>query len=183
MSAVDRRGLVEGSRVRVGGHFGGLVKSGVVAATWDGVSRYVDVLLDGKVKPKPYPVGRVRLEERPPPAVGELVARPEVTGAAARPVPRAKPPVRSRQYLAWLRSLPCSYCRSTKQVEAHHWAPTKAMARKPSDLDALPLCEDCHRRFHDTGALAPMDPRTTREAFLRAQVRCLQAWILRGRAS
>ena len=53
-------------------------------------------------------------------------------------------PVRSRAYLAWIRSLPCLACQTIRNVEAAHVGP-HAMAQKASDLSTVPLCAAHHR--------------------------------------
>tara|TARA_R110002167_G_scaffold42512_4_gene129111 strand:- start:1657 stop:2061 length:405 start_codon:yes stop_codon:yes gene_type:complete len=63
-------------------------------------------------------------------------------------------PVKSKTYLAWLRSLPCIV--SGTQAEAAHvsfpapeWgAPGRGKGRKVSDRFALPLSPDEHRKQH-----------------------------------
>ena len=56
-------------------------------------------------------------------------------------------PVRNPRYLQWIRTLPCSVCRTTRAVEAAHTGP-HGLSQKSSDLSAIPLCA----RHHRTGA-------------------------------
>ena len=58
---------------------------------------------------------------------------------------------RSRRYLAWVRSLPCSvpHCENPK-VEAAHFGP-RAFGTKVHDCLAIPLCERHHRESHQSG--------------------------------
>lgn len=55
-------------------------------------------------------------------------------------------PVRNPGYLRWIRTLPCSVCRTTRAVEAAHTGP-HGLGQKSSDLSAIPLCA----RHHPTG--------------------------------
>jgi hypothetical protein len=55
-------------------------------------------------------------------------------------------PVRNPGYLRWIRTLPCSVCHTTRQIEAAHTGP-HGISQKSSDLSAIPLC----RRHHRTG--------------------------------
>ena len=56
-------------------------------------------------------------------------------------------PARNPGYLQWIRTLPCSVCRTTRGVEAAHTGP-HGISQKSSDLSAIPLCA----RHHRTGA-------------------------------
>jgi hypothetical protein len=58
-------------------------------------------------------------------------------------------PVRHPGYLRWIRSLPCSVCRSTRSVEAAHTGP-HGLSQKSSDLSAIPLCVRHHRTGDDS---------------------------------
>lgn len=64
-------------------------------------------------------------------------------------------PVRNPAYLRWIRSLPCSVCRTTRAVEAAHTGP-HGLGQKSSDLSAIPLCGRHHRTgdhsYHRLGA-------------------------------
>lgn len=62
-------------------------------------------------------------------------------------------------YLARVRGLPCCAC-GARPVEAHHcrdlpdfedrglYERLPGAAQKSGDHDAIPLCGDCHRKFH-----------------------------------
>lgn len=76
-----------------------------------------------------------------------------------RPKPlisRPKTP-RAPEYLQWLREQPCHICGTRYVVEAAHTG-SGGMGLKPSDWDAIPLCEECHRTrpnsYHTLGARA-----------------------------
>jgi len=58
-------------------------------------------------------------------------------------------PVRNPAYLRWIRSLPCSVCRTRWQVEAAHTGP-HGIGQKSSDLSAIPLCARHHRTGNDS---------------------------------
>jgi hypothetical protein len=53
-------------------------------------------------------------------------------------------PVRNPRYLQWIRTLPCSVCQTTRQIEAAHTGP-HGIGQKSSDLYAIPLCRKHHR--------------------------------------
>ena len=59
-----------------------------------------------------------------------------------------KPP-RNREYLAWIRTLPCVVCRSTRGIEASHTGP-HGLGQKSSDYSAIPLCHKHHRTGSDS---------------------------------
>lgn len=88
-----------------------------------------------------------------------------------------RPPLRSRGYLAWVRSQACCNCHRVRNIQAHHHG-TRGISQKTDDLRAVPLCFDCHQGFHNTGFL----PNTvsTQQADLiiaQAQVDLLVRWI------
>jgi hypothetical protein len=58
-------------------------------------------------------------------------------------------PVRNPRYLRWIRTLPCSVCRTTRAIEAAHTGP-HGLSQKSSDLSAIPLCEKHHRTGCDS---------------------------------
>jgi hypothetical protein len=58
-------------------------------------------------------------------------------------------PVRNPGYLQWIRTLPCSVCRTTSGVEAAHTGP-HGLSQKSSDLSAIPLCGKHHRTGDDS---------------------------------
>ena len=58
-------------------------------------------------------------------------------------------PVRNPGYLQWIRTLPCSVCRTTRAVEAAHTGP-HGLSQKSSDLSAIPLCVRHHRTGNDS---------------------------------
>lgn len=178
----------EGEEVLVGTFDGRRRKRGTVAEPWHGVG-CVLVLLDGKSKPKPFAPGRVRPVMRHGPPVPQLVRRPDPKGGELRAVPRPPKPPRNPRYRAFVRSHACLGChKRSPMVEAHHWYPRRGMGQKVSDYATVPLCVrpsgngGCHEHFHRTAALPHLDPRTTREVFLKAQRDLLEEWILKLRA-
>jgi len=58
-------------------------------------------------------------------------------------------PARHPGYLQWIRTLPCSVCRTTRDVEAAHTGP-RGLSQKSSDLCAIPLCARHHRTGKDS---------------------------------
>ena len=58
-------------------------------------------------------------------------------------------PTRNPGYLQWIRTLPCSVCRTTRAVEAAHTGP-HGLSQKSSDLCAIPLCVRHHRTGDDS---------------------------------
>lgn len=61
--------------------------------------------------------------------------------------PRQKPaaPVRDREYLEAVKSLPCAVCGAPPPSDAHHCIHDRFGTRKVSDLDAIPLCKRHHQ--------------------------------------
>ena len=58
-------------------------------------------------------------------------------------------PIRNSGYLQWIRTLPCSVCRTTRAVEAAHTGP-HGLSQKSPDLSAIPLCVRHHRTGNDS---------------------------------
>jgi hypothetical protein len=58
-------------------------------------------------------------------------------------------PSRNRQYLAWIRTLPCIVCGSKRGIEASHTGP-HGLGQKSSDYSAIPLCAKHHRTGDDS---------------------------------
>jgi hypothetical protein len=58
-----------------------------------------------------------------------------------------------RSYIAWIRSLNCCAPRSPTCLmapsEAHHSTHHSGMGQRSHDHEAIPLCRNCHRAFHD----------------------------------
>ena len=52
-------------------------------------------------------------------------------------------------YLQWIRTLPCSVCRTTRAIEAAHTGP-RGLSQKSSDWSAIPLCARHHRTSKDS---------------------------------
>jgi hypothetical protein len=59
-----------------------------------------------------------------------------------------KPP-RNREYLVWIRTLPCAVCGGTLGIEASHTGPP-GLSQKSSDYSAIPLCQKHHRTGSDS---------------------------------
>jgi hypothetical protein len=58
-------------------------------------------------------------------------------------------PKRDSRYLAWIRTLPCVVCGSTRGIEASHTGP-HGLGQKSSDFSAIPLCYRHHRTGRDS---------------------------------
>lgn len=84
------------------------------------------------------------------------------------------PPVRDREYLAFIRKLCCVVCGSYRLVEAAHFGP-HGMGQRASDLDVLPLCLKHHRTgpqsYHTLGARRFVEAHQLNVAAHQAQVR------------
>ena len=61
------------------------------------------------------------------------------------PQPERNGPPRDWKYRAWIRSLPCVACNSTRYVEAAHTGRDGGMRQKSSDYSCVSLCAVCHR--------------------------------------
>ena len=60
-------------------------------------------------------------------------------------------PVRSRHYLAFVRSWPCIACGTTRRYrDAAHVGP-HGISQKACDLSTIPACRVCHRELHRLG--------------------------------
>jgi hypothetical protein len=64
-------------------------------------------------------------------------------------------PARDSRYLAWIRTLPCVVCGTTRGIEASHTGP-HGLGQKSPDSSAIPLCSKHHRTgtssYHKLGA-------------------------------
>ena len=84
---------------------------------------------------------------------------------------------RSRHYLAFVRSLPCSVPECTGgPIEAAHFGP-RAAGRKVHDGLAIPLCREHHAQSHGAGRAWEYY-----ELVLRWQVQTLLAAMMTGRS-
>lgn len=98
---------------------------------------------------------------------------------------------RSPEYLAWVRTLPCSVCGATQGVIAHHligmWG-VSGMGLKAPDSLAMPACDGpgdtCHREIHSDKTIRCRQPDFLRDTISRAvrvfegetKVELLRAW-------
>jgi hypothetical protein len=83
------------------------------------------------------------------------------------PIPKPARPVRSRRYLAFVRSHPCCSCGALAPSEAHHWGP-RAVGEKTDDLRTVPLCRRCHDAWHGPAGTLPGRDRATSERLMLA---------------
>lgn len=88
-------------------------------------------------------------------------------------------PWRSKEYLEYVRSLPCMHCGAPPPSEAHHWHPTdKGKGLKCPDWATTPLCGPCHRGgWHQKGSLPGLTPELSKQDFIREQWRLMGDWI------
>lgn len=63
------------------------------------------------------------------------------------PFKKVKGFIRSNEYLAFVRTLPCSACNAAPRSEAHH-TEAGALSDKCDDTKTIPLCVNCHDRIH-----------------------------------
>lgn len=66
-------------------------------------------------------------------------------------VEQRQPRERDKEYLAYIRCLPCALCGDDVSVQAHHPRLGVGMGEKSSDRWALPLCGMHHREVHSMG--------------------------------
>lgn len=180
-----------GTPVLISGSLDGRTRSGVVDEDYDGCGP-VQVVLAGKTKPRPVDARRVRAAEPPRALAASASSRTRVVpvhgGPAAqlRAVPKPAPAARDEGYLAYVRAHACYSCTRPPPSQPHHWARRGrggGTGTKPDDYRTIPLCESCHRTWHDTGALPGYSPAATRALALAWQVDLLVAWIVSGAGS
>lgn len=64
-------------------------------------------------------------------------------------------PIRSKEYLYFIRSQPCVVSGATNEIVAHHIRiGFHGMGTKPSDWRCVPLHNDMHQRLHNMGEKA-----------------------------
>lgn len=71
-------------------------------------------------------------------------------------------PVRSPKFLEYVRTFPCSECKTTEDIQAHHLTIIKGnggMSRKTDDNWCVPLCAICHHYLHWYGEQPYWDAR------------------------
>lgn len=117
--------------------------------------------------------------EGPPPP---LPAPPAlVFSAAARPraVAKPRPRLRSADYLAHVRALPCCSCGAAGPSDPHHWSHSRrrGVGTKLDDLLTIPLCRRCHDEYHRRGTLPGRTKAETALCLLDAQVGCLVDYL------
>lgn len=186
------KALERGERVEVRGMGGKVLFVGAVEHATDSS---VSVLPDGKSKAKTVKPSAVRRIDVAPrtrapkarPAIAPPPSRVATRTAehALKAVPKPSSPLRDTAYLDFVRHHPCCHCKGREKttVEAHHWQPKRGVGQKVDDRRTVPLCNACHRSFHETGAIGHLDARTTRELFLSTQTDLLIEWDDRRRAA
>jgi len=99
-----------------------------------------------------------------------------------RSTPRRSGRVRDERYLEWIRSRPCivptrfpagwpTACDGV--TEAHHCGP-RAMGRKASDRDTVPVCTRHHFEYHACAGTFRMN-KETRRVWARLAIEATQA--------
>lgn len=90
-------------------------------------------------------------------------------------------PLRSALYLKWVRSQPCCICGATQGIHAHHHGRKEGgggMGIKTCDLHTVPLCESCHRQWHQHGAIGQYSrDRTVAELWRTVAIQLRQCAI------
>ena len=87
-------------------------------------------------------------------------------------------PIRNPGYLQWIRTLPCSVCRTTRSVEAAHTGP-RGLGQKSSDSSVIPLCAKHHRTGADSyHKLGPRRFAEVHQLCIRAIVARLSAKLV-----
>lgn len=107
-------------------------------------------------------------EDRKPPPANRLTRHPDTGLPKLRPVAK-EGEARSSRYLAWLRTLPCAWCKAPAPSEASHHPPEGggSTGRKAADCYAIPLCHECHADWHRRTALGAMTSSDTKTWCLR----------------
>jgi hypothetical protein len=91
-------------------------------------------------------------------------------------------PIRSENYLAFVRVRPCCVCGAPGPSEPHHFG-RRGMGQKTDDLRTVPLCvalNGCHDVFHNNGHFARVGLDTSESArlhMLETQVSLLVAFM------
>jgi hypothetical protein len=98
-----------------------------------------------------------------------------------RAVPKPPKPMRDAAYLAFVRERDCCardgvFTSCDGPIEAHHFGP-RGMGQKADDWYAVPLCQYCHRHFHDHGQLPHLNRADTEDLFAAAQRELLLEWL------
>jgi len=58
---------------------------------------------------------------------------------------------RSNKYLSFIRQHPCLMCGNPLTIAHHEGLGLNAIGAKPPDSHAVPLCDACHKIYHDMG--------------------------------
>jgi hypothetical protein len=91
-------------------------------------------------------------------------------------------PIRSENYLAFVRVRPCCVCGAPGPSEPHHFG-RRGMGQKTDDLRTVPLCvalNGCHDVFHNNGHFARVGLDSSESArlhMLETQVSLLVAFM------
>lgn len=108
----------------------------------------------------------------------QVVSVGESSRKSHQPVPKSSP-VRSREYMDFVKEHPCCVCSSSPPSDPHHFGPagTKGMGLKTDDLRTVPLCRGCHDQFHNKAKVGAMSKNATALHFYKVQVGLLVRWF------
>lgn len=86
------------------------------------------------------------------------------------------PPHRSKEYLDYIRSIPCCNC-GNPASEAHHVndVGSRGMGQKTDDYRCVPLCHTCHMQGHDGGWITWQEKN--RVDLRKVQLLCMGGYI------
>ncbi len=97
---------------------------------------------------------------------------PSTTRTKGERVPKVLP-LRSSEYLAYVRLQRCARClRSNVPRQAHHMPGPRGVGTKTDDLRAVALCAECHEGVHRANDLP-----AARERIMREQLDTLIGWL------
>lgn len=88
-------------------------------------------------------------------------------------------PARDKNFLAYVRVRACCVCGAPGPSHAHHHGPRGA-GQKTDDFRTVPLCDRCHRAWHQHGCFEPFGYHTRElatEHVLATQVSLLVTWL------
>lgn len=71
----------------------------------------------------------------------------------------------AQRWLDYVHRQPCAITGQRRAIVAHHYGAGSGMGQKCSDFQTVPLTDERHKEFHDTGRIKPFTPEQTRAAF------------------
>lgn len=94
-------------------------------------------------------------------------------------------PRRDAKYLAFVRAMPCLYCKRTPAGHAHHEGKREAgggTALKGCDYHTVPLCGIHHTEYHQRAQIGFWSTEQTQVKFTTAIERAQARWEIHGKA-